>query len=61
MSGNCELCGKNLLFGHNISHSKRATNRIWRSNLQKVRIQRGKASVSLRVCSRCLRTLRKTA
>jgi large subunit ribosomal protein L28 len=61
MSGNCDLCGKNLLFGHKISHSKRATNRIWRPNLQKVRVQSGKSAVSLRVCSRCMRTLRKTA
>ncbi len=61
MSGNCDICGKNLLFGHNVSHSKRSTNRYWKPNLQKVRIQRGSTSISLRVCSRCLRTLRKTS
>jgi len=61
MSGNCDICGKSLLFGHNVSHSKRSTNRYWRPNLQKVRLQRGSMSVSLRVCSRCLRTLRKTS
>jgi large subunit ribosomal protein L28 len=61
MSSNCDLCGKNLLFGHNISHSKRATNRHWKSNLQKVRVQQGNSSLSLKVCTRCLRTLRKTS
>jgi large subunit ribosomal protein L28 len=61
MSGNCDLCGKSLLFGHNVSHSKRATNRHWRVNLQKVRIQKGSTTASLKICSRCLRTLRKTS
>jgi len=60
MSGNCDICGKGPHFGHNVSHSKRATNRMWRPNLQKVQVQRGTDTITLRVCSRCLRTLRKT-
>ena len=32
----CEICGKGRQFGHNVSHSKRRTNRSWRPNIQKV-------------------------
>lgn len=59
MAAKCDVCGKGLQFGHNVSHSKRATNRTWKPNLQKVRIQRDGRLVRLRVCSRCLRTMRK--
>jgi large subunit ribosomal protein L28 len=57
----CELCGKTRSFGHNVSHSKRRTNRDWLPNVQQKtllfegRIQR------LSVCARCLRTLTKPA
>ena len=29
----CDLCGKTPLFGHNVSHSKRHTNRRWVPNI----------------------------
>ena len=57
----CDVCGKGLQFGHNVSHSKRATNRFWKPNLQKVRADQDGKPVTLHVCSRCLRTMRKTA
>ena len=55
----CDICGKGLQYGHSISHSKRATNRSWRPNLQKVRADEDGKPVTIHVCSRCLRTLRK--
>ena len=33
----CEMCGKGPQFGHNVSHSKRATNRQFKPNIQRVR------------------------
>jgi len=30
----CEICGKGPQFGHNVSHSKRATNRKFKPNIQ---------------------------
>jgi large subunit ribosomal protein L28 len=61
MSAKCEMCGKGLQFGHSVSHSKHATNRSWKPNLQKVKVVQGNKEVRLRICSRCLRTMRKSA
>lgn len=57
----CEICNKGLQFGHNVSHSKRRTNRIWRPNIQKTTVLADGKSVSIKVCTKCLRTLRKNA
>lgn len=56
----CELCGKEPQFGHNVSHSKRRTNRMWRPNIQKTTIVQGKTVRRIYVCARCLKTLQKT-
>lgn len=55
----CELCGKEPQFGHNVSHSKRRTNRMWRPNIQKTTIVQGKTVRRIYVCARCLKTLQK--
>jgi len=52
----CELCGKGVVFGQNVSHSHRRTNRMWKANIRKVRLEGSKA---VYLCSRCLRTIRK--
>ena len=36
MSRRCELSGKSLLVGHNVSHANNKTKRIYRPNLQVV-------------------------
>jgi large subunit ribosomal protein L28 len=52
----CDLCGKTPLFGHNVSHSKRHTNRRWVPNIHPTTIYiEGKAK-HLNLCTRCLRT-----
>ncbi|MGE3271994.1 MAG: bL28 family ribosomal protein, partial [Chloroflexota bacterium] len=35
MKGRCDICDKTVGFGHNVSHSNRKTNRMWRPNVQK--------------------------
>ncbi len=53
----CEICGKKTVFGHNVSHAHNVTNRIWRPNLQRVRIRTEKgATRRIRICTRCLRS-----
>lgn len=61
MSAKCEMCGKGLMFGHSVSHSKHASNRSWKPNLQKVKVEQNGKMVKMRICSRCLRTLRKAS
>jgi len=38
MSRRCELTGKKVSSGHNVSHSQRKTKRTWSPNLQKKRL-----------------------
>ena len=52
----CCICGKGVVFGQNVSHSHRKTNRTWKPNSRKVKLEGSKA---INVCSRCLRTLKK--
>ncbi len=52
----CEVCGKGLLTGHNVSHSNRKTNRTWAPNVQKVRIVVEGRTIHANVCTRCLRS-----
>jgi large subunit ribosomal protein L28 len=61
LAGKCELCGKSSGHGHNVSHSKRRTNRIWQPNLQKAKLMLGGKLRQVRVCTQCLRTYQKTA
>lgn len=59
MANKCDICGRTMQFGHNVSHSKRRTNRSWGLNIQKHRVFVDNTPVSLAVCTRCLRTLNK--
>jgi len=57
----CEICGKGPQFGHNVSHSKRRTNRQWHPNIQRVTVEIEGQPKKLDICTRCLRTLNKTS
>lgn len=57
----CETCGKATTFGHNRSHSMRATNRTFRPNLQHVTVFEKGLRVRKVLCTKCIRTLAKTA
>lgn len=56
----CEVCGKAPSFGHNVSHSKRRTNRMWRPNIQKATVPVDGRRKQIDICTRCLRTMHKT-
>lgn len=52
----CCICGKGVVFGHNVSHSNRKTNRSWKSNIRKVKAVVNGSNQTVSVCSRCLRS-----
>ncbi len=52
----CELCGKGVVFGHNVSHSNRKTNRAWKPNIRRVKAIVSGSPKTVYVCSRCLRS-----
>ncbi|MBN2677687.1 MAG: 50S ribosomal protein L28 [Anaerolineaceae bacterium] len=56
----CDHCGKITTFGHNRSFSLRATNRVFRPNLQKVTIIKDGRKVKAILCAKCIRTLGKS-
>ena len=52
----CSICGKGVVFGQNVSHSNRKTNRTWKPNIRKVRAIVDGTPTTVAVCSRCLRS-----
>jgi large subunit ribosomal protein L28 len=61
MARRCDLTGKEVQFGHNVSHSKRATNRRFEPNIQTVRLKSETLDrfVRLRIAARTIRTVQK--
>lgn len=52
----CEICAKNVHFGIKVSHSHRRSNKMWKSNVRKVRVAQNGAVKTMNVCTRCLRS-----
>ncbi|OIO74278.1 MAG: 50S ribosomal protein L28 [Elusimicrobia bacterium CG1_02_37_114] len=56
MSFRCVVCGKGPKSGNAVSHSRRATRRVFRPNLQKIRIiLNGNVSREY-VCTNCIKS-----
>jgi len=52
----CEICGKEVAFGNNVSHSHRVSNRTFKPNVQKVKALINGVAKKISVCTRCLRS-----
>lgn len=53
----CEVCGKKTVFGRSVSHAHNVSNRTFRPNLQRIRVQiEGGGSRRAKVCTRCIRS-----
>ncbi len=55
----CEICNKTPMFGENVSHSKRHTNRRFNANVHAATVMIDGKMKHITVCTRCLRTLNK--
>jgi large subunit ribosomal protein L28 len=55
----CANCDKGIMHGHNMSHAKNRTNRIFEPNLHSARVMINGAMKRVRLCSKCLRKLKK--
>jgi ribosomal protein L28 len=63
MARSCAICGKTSMGGFNAQSSgmnRVRAHRRYKVNLHQLKIERGGATVSQLVCTRCRRTLRKT-
>jgi len=59
ISGNkCQNCGKGIMYGHNVSHSKRRTRRIFKPNLHVVRVNVDGVMRRMKLCIKCSRLLK---
>jgi len=52
----CAICEKAAHFGHNVSHSHRISNRMWKANVKSVRVKVNGATKRMYVCTSCLRS-----
>lgn len=56
MPKTCEVCHKGPIFGHDRSHSNKATPKKWKPNLQHVKARTAHGVQMIWVCTRCLRS-----
>ncbi len=50
----CYVCDRGVSFGNNVSHANNKTRRVWKPNLQVVRVVHEGTITKVRVCTRCL-------
>nr|WP_314780352.1 50S ribosomal protein L28 [uncultured Treponema sp.] len=56
MSRVCEICGKSTMSGNSVSKSKIHTKRVWKPNLVNVKTEIGGRTLTIKMCSRCLKS-----
>ena len=52
----CSICGKGAHFGIKVSHSHRKSNKMWKSNIKKVKATVNGTPKRIYVCTSCLRS-----
>ena len=52
----CEICGKDVAFCIQVSHSHRRSNRTWKPNVKRVKAVVNGTPKHIKVCTRCLRS-----
>ena len=56
----CEVCEKGQHFGIRVSHSHRRSNRVWKPNVRKVKVNIDGVTKSINICAKCLRSSKLT-
>lgn len=52
----CDICGKSVTFGIQVSHSRRRSNRTWKPNIKRVKAVVDGSPKRIYACTRCLRS-----
>jgi len=60
MARRCEICGKGPQFGNRVSHSNKKTRHKFNPNIQNVRIEVDGEIRRIKICTSCLKSLKKT-
>lgn len=61
MALQCASCHKGVQYGHNVSHSKRRTTRLFRPNLHSAKVVIGGTAKKVKLCTKCLRMYKRVA
>ncbi len=59
MAMKCENCGKGIMVGHNVSHAKNRTRKVFKPNLHNTRTLIDGVSRRVKLCTKCLRVLKR--
>jgi large subunit ribosomal protein L28 len=54
----CYNCGKGIMVGHEVSHAKNRTRKVFKPNLHSARVIIDGTSIKIRLCTKCLRELK---
>ncbi|HEX7042829.1 MAG TPA: 50S ribosomal protein L28 [Patescibacteria group bacterium] len=54
----CMNCGKGVQYGHNVSHAKNRTRKVFKPNLHSARVKIGTTMKTVRLCTKCLRMVK---
>lgn len=54
----CNNCGKGIMVGHNVSHAKNRTRKVFKPNLHPTRMTVGGTTMKVKLCTKCLRMLK---
>jgi len=60
MARKCEICGKGPQFGNRVSHSNKKTRHKFNPNIQNVTLEINGVKRKVKICTSCLRSLKKT-
>ena len=52
----CAICGKGVHFGNAVSHSHRRSNKIYKSNVKRVKVKTNEGNKKMYVCTSCLKS-----
>ena len=52
----CAICEKGAHFGIQVSHSHRRSNKMWKSNIKKAKVNVNGTPSKMYVCTSCLRS-----
>lgn len=55
----CANCNKGVMYGHKVSHAKNRTKRLFKPNLHFARVMFEGKMRRVRLCTKCLRMLKK--
>jgi large subunit ribosomal protein L28 len=59
MAFKCDNCGKHQIMGNRVSHAKNRTRHAFKPNIQKKKIMVDGISMRMKLCTSCIKTLKK--